>query len=455
MISGDEAQKLHRDVWNLAWPSVTTMLLQTVNSLLDVFFVGHLEHSKQALAATGVGGQVLFLLISLAMGISVGTTALVARFTGAKDEASSVEATGQSLTLGAILGVVCFVFFFAGRRTMVGWMLGGQHDPLAERLCVQFLEMVLLSTVPMFVLNVLMGMFRGLGDTRTPLLIQFVMVGTHIALNVVLIYGLLGFPRLGVRGAGIALTASVFVGVALYLWAMVKRTLLAHALRWSALRPHADWAWRILKIGIPAAIQAVIRSLSMMSFTGMLAYAADGSAGVAALQIGMRAEALAFMPGFGYSVAAAALVGQSLGARDVKRAEQCGWAATLQAILVMSTMAVLFFTFADPISRTFTKDPAVQSLGADYLRINAFCEPFLAMGMVLTGALQGAGDTLRPTYITFFTMWVVRMPVAWWLMFPLHLNTHGAWLSMTTATTLGGLMSVALFRSGRWKQIKV
>jgi len=113
-------------------------------------------------------------------------------------------------------------------------------------------------------------------------------------------------------------------------------------------------------------------------------------------------------------------------------------------------------TIVDGTGRqAFTGDVTVQALGIDYLRINAWCEPFLGLGMVLTGALQGAGDTLRPTYITFFTMWLVRLPLSWWLMFNLHLNAHGAWLSMSATTILGGLMTVVLFRAGTWKRIKV
>ena len=115
----------------------------------------------------------------------------------------------------------------------------------------------------------------------------------------------------------------------------------------------------------------------------------------------------------------------------------------------------IFFLLADFFAHLFTHDPTVSRLGADYLRINAICEPFLALGMVLTGALQGAGDTVRPTYITIFTMWVVRLPVATFLMFHLHLNAHGAWLSMTITTVLGGILTTLLFRAGAWKRIKV
>lgn len=447
--------EIHHEVFALAWPSVTSMLLQTANSLMDVFFVGHLPNSSHALAATGVGGGIVFLLISISLGISVGTTALVARFTGAHDSVSRVEVVGQSLMLSTIIGLVFGLIVYLFRWQIVGLMLDVHKNAESVSLCVQFLSIVLLAAAPLFLLNVQMGAFRGIGDTRTPLLITAMTVLVHISLNSVLIYGRLGFPRMGVSGAGLALSISILVGVVLYFVAMNKHESFSLSLHSRFLRMDIIWIKRILKIGIPASIQAVIRTLGMMSFSGMLAHTVEGDAGVAALQIGIRAEAIAFMPGFGYSVAAAALVGQSLGANDPSRAERCGWAANWQAIAFMTLMAGLFYTLSDWFSHLFTSDPMVSRLSADYLRISALSEPFLALGMVLTGALQGAGDTLRPTYITFFTMWIVRIPLSWLLMFGMHMNTHGAWVAMNITTVLGGLLTAALFHSGRWKRVKI
>ncbi len=447
-------RQIHKQVWTLAWPSVLTMLMQTVNSLMDVFFVGHLPNGAHALAATGIGGSCMFLMISFAMGVSVGTTALVARFTGAKDTNSAVQATGQSISLSVICGLVFGLIFWFGRFTLIGLLLDAGHNPEASQLGAAFLGIALLGSVPLFLMNVLMGAFRGMGDTRTPMWITIATILTHISLNSVLIYGRLGFPRMGVRGAALAFVSSLIVGVVLYLTALYNSKLGA-ALHKEHLKLKSVWAKSIFKIGLPAAIQAVIRQLGMMSFTGMLARTMEGTASVAALQIGIRAESIAFMPGFGYSVAASALVGQNLGAKDPHRAEQSAWAATYQAVLVMTVLATLFFVFAHQLSAAFTSDKNVLSLGTDYLRVNAICEPFLALGMVLTGALQGAGDTVRPTYITLLTMWVIRIPIGYWLMFVLHMNTHGAWISMSFTTVIGGLMTVVLFRMGSWKRIKI
>ncbi len=451
----DTPRVLHRQVGQIALPAVLTMLLQTVNGMMDMFFVGHLPTGKEALAATGIGGSVIFLMISLAMGVAAGTTALVARFTGAQQPDSSRYATGQSITLGTMMGVLMGLIMYAGRDALCAVLLNSKADPLAPVLCSQFLSMAIIATLPIFLINVLQSAFRGVGDTRTPLVITSVMIGFHIFCNWLFIYGNLGLPRLEVRGAGLAFMLSQYVGMGLFFWALVRLAPLGEVLKREYLVLQKEWVLRILRIGVPASVQNLVRVFSMMAFNGMLARMPEGAAAVAALQIGIRTEALAFMPGFGYSVSASALVGQSLGAKLPDRAERYAWAANLQAIIVMSVIAVIFYTFASPIVALFTSDAVVRALGVDYLHINAFCEPLLGTAMVLTGALQGAGDTVRPTYITIFTMIILRTSVGYLLMFALSLHTHGAWLTMAVTTIVGGLLTLIWFRMGRWKSIKV
>lgn len=446
---------MHRMVWHIAMPAVVTMLLQTVNGIMDMFFVGHLPAGKDALAATGLGGGIIFLLISLAMGVAAGTMALVARFTGAKEPESCLYATGQSFTLSLFVGSIAGIAVYNLRVPFINLLLNSREDPLAAHLCNEFLGMALLAAMPLFLLNVLQAAFRGIGDTKTPLKITSYMIGVHIFFNWLLINGNLGFPRLEVKGAGIAFALSQVVGTLLSFWMLSKNIHLSRSFRSQYIRPKKEWIVRILRIGVPASIQNLVRVSSMMIFTGMLARTPEKAAAVAALQIGIRTESIAFMPGFGYSVAAAALVGQSLGAKNPGRAERFAWTANLQAMCIMSLMALLFFLGAEPISRAFSHDPIVIQLGVEYMHINAWCEPFLGLGMVLTGALQGAGDTVVPTYITILTMLVLRITVGYGFMFGLHYGAFGAWLTMAISTVVGGTLTALLFRTGRWKRIKV
>lgn len=210
-----------------------------------------------------------------------------------------------------------------------------------------------------------------------------------------------------------------------------------------------------MRIGIPASLRNVIYVTSGTVFTRLLTSTPQGTKAVAALPIGLTAESIAFMPGIAFAMAASALVGQNLGAKDERRAERSGWVAAWQACGVMTVMAVVFYVFAEPFARWFTKDPEVIELAVAYLRINALTEPLLAFGMVLPGALQGAGDAIRPVFASLFTQWIFRLPVAYLLAITLGLGAVGAWWAMALSSAVGGVLMISLFASGAWKKAKV
>jgi len=439
---------LHRTVWMLAWPSVLTMLLQTLNSFTDRFFVGHL--GSDALAAVGVGGQFMFLLFSVGMSISVGTSALVARFTGAKEPDQATLAANQSVWIALLSALLCMVLVWPLRHLVVGWMGVNSH---AATLCVQYLTVTLLGIPALFLMLILSSVFRGLGDTVTPLRVMIGVNVIHLGGDWLLIFGHWGFPRMGLVGGATALIASQVIGALLYLWFL--RDSPVRGLMTRLKRLDMTWARRILNIGLPAAGQNLSRVLSMMIFTAVLARSPQATAAVAALTIGLTSESIAFMPGFAFSMAASTLTGQNLGAGKPDRAERAAWVALLQGLVVMVFMGAVFFTFATPFTHIFTHDPQVVPLAVAYLRIAALSEPFLALGMILTGALNGAGDTKAPALAGIVTMWLVRLPVAWVAIYTLGLGTVGAWWGMSLSTALSGLAALALFKWGRWKQTVV
>jgi putative MATE family efflux protein len=442
-------REIHADVWKIAWPSVLTFSLMTTNSILDRMFVGQL--GSDALAAVGFGGQVVFLLVSLSMAVSTGTTALVARFKGAGEHSNAVRATGQSLALGFLSGLLCTALVWLSIDLLLDLV---RLTASARAQCGAFIRMALLGMAPMFLVSVLGAAFRGLGDTKSPLKVMLCANVVHILGDVTLMLGHLGAPKLGVAGGGIAMTLANVTGLIVY-FAILRRSGLSEALRGHHIRLRGDWAVRILRIGVPAAVTAVLRVTSMMGFTSILSRTAEQTKAVAALPIGMTAESIAFMPGFGYSVAASALVGQALGAGEPERAERYAWAANLQGVAVMGAMGIVFFVGAGWFADLFTNDVTVHRLAVSYLRIMAISEPLLAVGMVLTGALQGAGDTMRPTIITAFSFWLFRIPAAWLLAMTLGYNAAGAWVSMAATTILGGVLTWAVFRAGAWKRTKV
>jgi putative MATE family efflux protein len=446
---GDDTKAgVHRTVWMLAWPSVLTMLLQTFNSFLDRFFVGHL--GSDALAAVGVGGMFMFLLMSVGMSISVGTSALVSRFTGAKELDQAKLAANQSLWVGIIAAVLCAALVWPLRHLVIGWM---GVDSYAAALCVRYLSLTLLGIPALFVMLILSSVFRGLGDTVTPLRVMIGVNIIHLGGDYLLIFGHYGFPKMGLLGGATALISSQAVGAVLYFWFLQRSALRGFGTRLKRL--DLEWARRILNVGLPAAGQNVSRVLSMMVFTGVLARSPQATAAVAALTIGLTSESIAFMPGFAFSMAAGTLTGQNLGAGKPERAERAAWVSLQQGLAIMMVMGGVFFVLARPFAHIFTHDPHVVPLTVAYLQIAALSEPFLALGMILTGALNGAGETKAPAWAGIATMWGIRLPLAWLLIYGLHHGATGAWWAMTISTALNGLAALAIFKWGRWKQAVV
>ena len=446
--SGESHGSLHRMVWRLAWPSVLTMLLQTVNSFTDRFFVGHL--GSDALAAVGVAGQLMFLLFSVGMSISVGTTALVARFTGARQTDEATVAANQSIWIAGIASLLCVALMLPLRGILVAQM---HLNPPAAALCVQYLTLTILGVPALFLMLILGGVYRGIGDTVTPLLVMIGVNVIHLGGDFLLIFGEFGFPKLGLPGGALALLTSQVVGAILYVL-FLRRSPVASLLT-RKRRLEREWARRILNIGIPAALQNISRVLSMLLFTGVLARTPDATAGVAALTIGLTSESLAFMPGFAFSTAASTLTGQNLGAKNPDRAERAAWAALGQGLGIMVVMGTIFFVFAPQFARLFTQDMQVIPLAVAYLRISALAEPFLGLGMILTGALNGAGDTKAPAWASAITMWGVRLPLAILLAQVWRHGAIGAWWAMAASTTMGGVAAYGLFKWGRWKTVAV
>src|SRR5262249_60401161 len=215
------------------------------------------------------------------------------------------------------------------------------------------------------------------------------------------------------------------------------------------------WFACSLRIGNPAALQALLRNLGATSYTRILAGTPQGTAAVAALFVGLRAEGLGYMPGVAYGRAATTLVGQSLGAGRPDRAERSGWLCTWQAMGIMLVMSALFFALAPAISGWFSRDAHVIALATSYLRVNAIGEPFLAFSIVLGGALQGAGDTRFQAAVSVVTVWLVCLSATYARCLGLGYGAAAAWWTMAGTTALQGMAIAAWWRRGRWKSIEV
>lgn len=445
-------------VWILAWPAVALNLLQVVNSLLDRGFIGHLEGA--ALTAHGASINVVFLTISLSMTLATSATALVSRAYGADRHEEVRAASRRSLSVSMIAGFVLGLLTALGAPFAARALLPAS-DGAAIVLATRFLVAFAAGLPAFFVIQSLAGSLRGVGDTRSPMVISGLQILLHIALNFFFIFPTrttdsgLTIPGLGMGlvGAATALTTSAWLAAFAYL-AHVRSTPLGDA--WRVTLPPKEWVVRILRIALPAATMAVLRVGSLTAFTLVLKGVANGSTAIAAMSIGFAIESIMFMPAFGLSISASALVGQSLGMGRPRRAERLGWVASHHAALVIGILVVPLFFAAPGIAHVIVGGKEAMAAEAALL-IRTLCvtEIFFGYAMVLIGAMQGAGDTKSPMWITIWALWGLRVPLAFALAIPLGLGSFGAWIAMSFSQAVQGILAMAAFKKGAWKTKEV
>lgn len=387
---------------------------------------------------------------ALVMGLSAGTGALVSQFLGAGRHDDANEATRQSLLLSFVVGAISSIPLVFSAIPIVTFM-GAKANVIP--LSGDYIAVISYFSIPMFVYMAVITALRSAGDAKSAMYAGAVIIVVNALLDWVLILGPGPFPTLGVHGAAWATGISRLCGVLVTFW-FLKRSVLGSAL--SHFRPHSGLMRRIMGIGSPAMLQNLAWTLANTAFIKVLSCLPGGPQTVSDVQAGyalaLTIESMAFMPGMAYSQAATPLVGQNLGAGQLERATRSAWIATWHAVGIMSFCGAVFMLIPVQLARGFTKDAAIVSVVMWYLRINAVAEPFLAVNMVLRGALQGAGDTLVPAIITLATNYAVRLPLAWFLAISMGYGATGGWIAMSSSTILSGMLLAGWFKMGRWRK---
>jgi len=443
------SMNLRSSVAALAVPAVLRMLLQTLVGIAALMIVGRL--SPEAIAAVGLGNRVMFFLIGSLTALTVGSTALVAKYTGAGDAEEVSRVAGQSLLLALLAGGVIALAGILLAEPIMRAMVALQEDVDLEvvHLGAVYIRWLVGSMFLAIVLFMSNAIFQGAGDMRTPLYIMAAVNVLNVALAYALVLGPGPLPSFGVAGAGmagaVARTAGGVVALALLLRGRSGVKLRAGDV--FSFRPEV--MSEILRIGLPSAVENMIRQSSQVIYTVLIA--GLGTVSIAANAITMSALSLSFMPGFGFGLAATALVGQNLGAAKPDRAEASGYEALRWCLYLMSLLGVLFFLFPSFIVGLYTDDPAVIDLASSCLRVIAVAQPFLAVIMTLSGGLRGAGDTRWVMYVTAAGNWGIRLVGAWLIGFRLGMGLVGVWVAMALDQAFRAGLIALRFRSGRWK----
>lgn len=434
---------LNRAIFLLAVPMVLEMVLESLFAVVDVFRVGRL--GANAVATVGLTESMLSLVFAVAMGLSLSTTAMVARRIGEQDSTGAAVAAVQAIALGLMVSIVIGAPCLVLAPRLLRWM-GSSSEIIAvgsgyARICLGGSGVVLM-------LSLNNAIFRGAGDAAIAMRLLWLSNIINLFLDPCLIFGLGPFPRLGVTGAAWATLTGRSIGVAYQFYRLLRGT---ERIRIFAdqIRLHLDVMWRLLRVSLTGILQFAIAHTSWIGLVRIVSI--FGAAALAGYTIAIRVVIFAILPSWGLSNAAATLVGQNLGAKQPERAEAAVWRTGLYNMLFLGSLGVFFVLFAQPVIRLFTHDPVVVPLGVSCLRIVSYGNIGYAYAMVMLQAFNGAGDTVTPTIVNFFGFWLLEIPLAYWLAIPLNLRSNGAFYAIVIAEASIAVASAILFRRGRWK----
>ncbi|HNV33860.1 MAG TPA: MATE family efflux transporter, partial [Nitrospira sp.] len=390
--------QIRRSVMTLALPVTVSSLLQRTEGIVAVFLVGGL--GAIPIAAVGLGQLLAFIATTLVSGLSVGTNVIIAQQWGARRYEEAGQASRHFLGLSIFVSFALALLGLSANG-LIMQLLGAQPEVIG--LALPYSNLIFLVIPFTVLLAVLSSILQGTGDTKTPMYAMIMVNVLHIAIAYPLIYGQWGLPAFGVKGAAVAVGIAEATG-SVYLL-LRCRTILkpSKRLRWDMLRT-------IWQVGAPVSGERIVQQAGILLYTKIvLIY---GTVSYAAHQVGLSIESLSFLPGYGFAIAAATMVGQSIGAGKYTRAKLENWEANRLATFIMSAMGIVFFFFPYALLRAFTSDEAVIELGTTFLKIVALLQVPLALTMVLAGSLRGAGDTRFIMIATMIGMWGVRIPIA-------------------------------------------
>ena len=430
-------------VFLLSVPMVLEMMMESVFAVTDIFFVARL--GAEAVAVVGLTEAVLTLVYALAIGLSMGATAMVARRIGEKDPEAAAVAAGQVLLVGLVISALIggLGVTYAGDVLQ----LMGAGAAVVEQ-GVGYTAILLGGSVTIMFLFLINAVFRGAGDASIAMRSLWLANGVNIVLDPCLIFGLGPFPELGLTGAAIATTIGRGVGVVYQLYYLLgTKGRIRIELRHLQLVPKV--ALRFLRISVGGVAQFLVATSSWIVLMRLMA--TYGSAAVAGYTIATRVIIFALLPSWGMGNAAATLVGQNLGAAKPERARRSVWTAARFNFIAMMLVAIVFISIPGTIIGVFDKDPEVLRYGIACLRWISYGFGFYAIGTVVVHAFNGAGDTLTPTWINLLCFWVIQIPLAYALAETLSLGPTGVFIAVMLAESFMAVVAILVFRRGRWQ----
>lgn len=436
-----------RNIFSLAWPAVASMFLETAFALADAFWVGKL--GAVAMASVISSQFIIWIIYSLMSVISTGVVAMVARYIGAKDEQKAAYISQQAIFFSIFVALALTVVGIVSAKDV--FLLMGT-EPEVTYWGSRYLRITYLAATFFFLIDIFGAIFRASGDTKTPMRVVMAAIGLNIILDPFLIFGWGPFPEWGTDGAALATFVGQGSGALLYL-VLIRKGRLRFKINlrfWQKF----DFSIlkRIVKIGLPTSISGITFSIIYVFINKITAL--FGTESIAALGIGNRLESVSYLTCFGFSIAAATLVGQNLGAQKPERAAQSAWRTVWIVAGVTGFISFVFLSFPEAISSLFISDPEVIRISINYLRILALSQIFMGLEIVLEGAFAGAGNTIPPMAVSVPGS-VARIPLAYLMAISWGAGVNGVWWAITLTTIIKGIILALWFKKGKWKKKEI
>ena len=439
---------INRAIFLLSVPMILEMAMESLLAVVDIFFISRLNNND-AVTAVGLTESVIALVYSLAMGLGMAATAMVARRVGEQDKPGAAIAAVNALYIGAVVSVMITIvglLFYKEILLLMGasqavldvgagytwWMLTGNF-----------------TIVALFLVN---AIFRGAGNAAIAMQSLWIANILNMILDPLLIFGWGPVPSLGVEGAAIATNIGRGAGVLYQVYYLMGNRGIVQ-IKKESLKYDQVVVIRLLKVAAGNVGQFLISTASWLFLSRIIVN--FGSAAFAGYKIAIRVIIFTILPSWGMANAAATLVGQNLGAKQPERAEASVWKAGFLNMVFLGLVSIVFYFVSEPIMRIFSSDTEVVSYGTQCLRIVAFGYVFYGYGMVIVQAFNGAGDSRTPTILNLFCYWLFQVPLAWFLAMKLELGAQGAFWAIAIAESVIAVIAILLFRRGTWKEVKI
>ena len=437
---------LRRGIMLLAIPMILEMAMESLFGIVDVFFVSRL--GADAVATVGLTESLLTVVFGVAIGLSMSTTAFVARRIGEKDPDGAADSSVQAILLGLIVSGIVAVIAIS-QAPLLLHLMGATPAVEAN---ARYTRVMLGGSASIFLLFLINAIFRGAGDASLAMRTLWLANGVNIVLDPCLINGWGPFPRLGVLGAAVATTTGRSIGVLFQLWQLRsgKNRVVVRARH---VRLNLPVLWRLLKVSITGILQFLVVTCSYMGLVRIVS--SFGSTAVAGYTIAIRMIIFTILPAWGMSNAAATLVGQNLGASKPQRAEQAVYRTGFYTMIYMLIVSGAFLFFPAPLVSIFSAEPGVARTAVACLTVLSFGYVAYAWGMVFMQAFNGAGDTVTPTLINLFAFWILQIPLGYILAIHYSFGPSGAFTAIPIADVAFTLIAFWLFRRGAWKKQKI